>query len=99
MTGIIGAIVIGIIIGIIGTNVWRAMPTGREREPRYYRHRLTGHFYQEGGRAHLADVFGESGDLLLMARSSGGQEAWPEKRIREEFEQVPFESYARCDRP
>ena len=80
------------IVGIIGTNVWKSMPTRQVAAPRYYRRRETGEHYRDVGRACLAGAFGESGDLWLMAPiDKSGQEGWPEARVRKEFDQIVFE--------
>ncbi|MNX60079.1 hypothetical protein D3C86_909730 [compost metagenome] len=92
VSAIIGGIVVGVILGIIGTNIWNSMPTRQVAAPRYYRRRETGDRYREVGRAYLVGAFGESSDLWLMAPiGKSGQEAWPEERVRKEFDQIAFD--------
>lgn len=89
MGAIIGALIVGGIIGWVAAHAWLNTPTRQTAEPRYYRRRETGETYHHVGRAYLAGAFGESGDLWLLAPTGkSGQEAWPEKRIRKEFDEV-----------
>ena len=94
MTGLIGAIIVGILIGIVGTNVYLSKPVRREAPNRYFRKRATGEDYRYCGRADLIGTKVLKAEVLLLAPTvRSGQEAWPEKLVEIEFEEITEDQF------
>ena len=87
MTALIGAIIVGILIGIVGTNIFQSMPVRPATPPRFFRKLETGELYHYQGRAYLIGGKSPSG-LILAPAGRSGQEAWPEKIVEKEFEEI-----------